>query len=67
MIVILVNTILKLILDIYLIVKKMLGGRLLSIHNIRFLIRLTEDLKEAIKEDRVLEYKEEFLRKYTNQ
>ena len=47
--------------------KEMLGGRLLSIHNIRFLIRLTEDLKEAIKEDRVLEYKEEFLRKYTNQ
>ena len=47
--------------------KEMLGGRLLSIHNIRFLIRLTEDLKEAIKEDRVLEYKEEFLKKYTNQ
>ena len=45
--------------------KEMLGGRLLSIHNIRFLIRLTEELREAIKEDRVLEYKEEFLKKYT--
>ena len=43
---------------------EMLGGRLLSIHNIRFLIRLTEELREAIKEDRVLEYKEEFLKKY---
>ena len=47
--------------------KEMLGGRLLSIHNIRFLIKLTEELKEAIKEDRVLEYKEEFLKQYTNQ
>ena len=43
---------------------EMLGGRLLSIHNIRFLIRLTEELREAIKEDRILEYKEEFLEKY---
>lgn len=43
---------------------EMLGGRLLSIHNIRFLIRLTEELQEAIKEDRILEYKEEFLKNY---
>ena len=42
----------------------MLGGRLLSIHNIRFLIKLTEELREAIKEDRILEYKGEFLEKY---
>ena len=42
----------------------MLGGRLLSIHNIRFLIRLTEELREAIKEDRILEYREDFLKKY---
>ena len=40
------------------------GGRLLSIHNIRFLIRLTEEIREAIKEDRFLSYKEEFLSKY---
>ena len=43
---------------------EMLGGRLLSIHNIRFLIRLTEELREAIKDDRILEYKNEFLKKY---
>jgi len=43
---------------------EMLGGRLLSIHNIRFLIKLTEELREAIKEDRILEYKGEFLEKY---
>ena len=32
-----------------------LGQRLLSIHNIRFLIKLTEDLRKAIKEDNILE------------
>ena len=42
----------------------MLGGRLLSIHNIRFLIKLTEELREAIKENRILEYREEFISKY---
>ncbi len=41
-----------------------LGGRLLSIHNIRFLIKLTEDLREAIKNDNILEYKEDFLSRY---
>ena len=40
------------------------GARLLSIHNIRYLIRLTEDLREAIKNDNILEYKEEFIKKY---
>jgi len=40
------------------------GQRLLSIHNIRFLTKLTEDLRIAIKENNILEYKEEFLRKY---
>ena len=42
----------------------MLGGRLLSIHNIRFLIKLTEELREAIKEDRLLEYRDKFINKY---
>ena len=42
------------------------GQRLLSIHNIRFLIRLTEDLREAIKEDKILEYREEFINNYYN-
>ena len=45
-------------------VKESLGGSLLSIHNIRFLTRLTEELREAIENDKVLEYKEEFLKKY---
>lgn len=40
------------------------GGRLLSIHNIRFLIRLTEEIREAIKENRFLDYKRDFLEKY---
>ncbi len=41
-----------------------LGGRLLSIHNIRFLTRLTEELRLAIKEDRIIEYREEFIKNY---
>ena len=40
------------------------GARLLSIHNIRYLIRLTEELREAIKNDNILEYREEFIRNY---
>ncbi len=43
---------------------EMLGARLLSIHNIRFLIRLTEDLRECIKNDNILEYKEKFIKNY---
>ncbi len=46
---------------------EMFGGRLLSIHNIRFLIRLTEQLRQAIKDDTLLEYKENFIKKYINQ
>ena len=45
-------------------VDESLGGRLLSIHNIRFLIRLTEEIRQAIKDDNILEYKENFLSKY---
>ena len=41
-----------------------LGGRLLSIHNIRFLIRIMENIRESIKEDRFNEYKDEFLKEY---
>ena len=43
---------------------EMLGGRLLSIHNIRYLIRLTEEIREAIKEDRLLEFKDNFVKDY---
>lgn len=41
-----------------------LGGTLLSIHNIRFLIKLTEELRIAIENDNLLEYREDFLNKY---
>ena len=44
--------------------KETFGARLLSIHNIRYLIRLTEELREAIKNDTILEYREEFIRNY---
>ena len=43
-----------------------LGQRLLSIHNLRFLIKITENIRESIKEDRFLEYKEEFINRYKN-
>ena len=45
---------------------EMLGAELLSIHNLRFLTRLTEDIKTAIWEDRFNDFKEEFLNKYEN-
>ena len=41
-----------------------LGGTLLSIHNIRFLIRETEEIREAIKNNKLKEYKEEFIKNY---
>lgn len=40
------------------------GARLLSIHNIRYLVNLMEELRLAIKEDRILEYKKEFIKNY---
>ncbi len=43
---------------------EMLGSRLLSIHNLRFLTRLTEDLRECIKNDNILAYREEFIKNY---
>ena len=40
------------------------GQRLLSIHNIRFLIRICENIRQSIKNDNFLTYKEEFLSRY---
>ncbi len=37
------------------------GTRLMSIHNIRFLLHLMEDARQAIKEDRYNDFKEEVL------
>ncbi len=45
---------------------EILGARLLSIHNIKFLTDLMEDIKTAIKQDRLLDFKDEFLKKYNN-
>lgn len=43
---------------------EMLGGRLLSIHNIRYLVKLVEEIREAIKNDSFDNYKKEFINKY---
>lgn len=40
------------------------GKRLLSIHNIRFLIKMMEEARVAIQEDRFGDFKEEFIKKY---
>lgn len=40
------------------------GARLLSIHNIHFLTNLMEQIKKAIWEDRLLDFREEFYKKY---
>lgn len=44
--------------------KEILGARLLSIHNLRFLTKLMEDVREAIQEERLIEFKEDFYKKY---
>ncbi len=41
-----------------------LGQRLASIHNLRFLIKMVETARIAIKEDRFLEFKQMMLEKY---
>ncbi len=45
---------------------EILGARLISLHNIRFLTHLMEQIKQAIWEDRLLDFKDEFLKKYNN-
>ena len=40
------------------------AGRLASIHNLRFLIHLMEQIREAIAEDRFLDFRREFYEKY---
>ncbi|MGI6644598.1 MAG: tRNA guanosine(34) transglycosylase Tgt [Bacilli bacterium] len=43
---------------------EVLGQRLMSIHNLRFLIRIMEESREAIKEDRFNDYKDEVLKTF---
>ena len=43
---------------------EILGGRLLSLHNLRFSLKLMENIRKAINEDRFLDFKQEFYDKY---
>ncbi|MEG2450268.1 MAG: tRNA guanosine(34) transglycosylase Tgt [Clostridia bacterium] len=43
---------------------EIMGGRLLSIHNIRFLERLAAEIRQAILEDRYLDFRNEFMSKF---
>lgn len=43
---------------------EIMGGRLLSLHNIRFLERLAADIRQAIMEDRYEEFRKEFMAQY---
>ncbi len=44
--------------------REITGGRLASIHNLRFLIHMMEEIREAIAEDRLLDYRREFYERY---
>ncbi len=43
---------------------EIMGGRLLSLHNIRFLERLAADIRQAILEDRYEDFRKEFMSQY---
>lgn len=43
---------------------EILGLHLLSVHNLRFLIHLMEQIREAIRNDNILEFKEAFYEEY---
>lgn len=47
-----------------LMVDEVLGIRLTTIHNIRFMMRLMEDIREAIKKNNFALFKKSFLKKY---
>jgi queuine tRNA-ribosyltransferase len=44
--------------------EEILAARLLSIHNLRFSLALMEQMREAIRNDRLLDFKQEFYEKY---
>jgi len=44
--------------------KEILSSRLLTIHNLHFLINLMKDVRQAIMEDRLLDFQKEFMAKY---
>ena len=43
---------------------EILGIRLISLHNLRFLTKLMEQVRESIEQDKLLEFREEFYNKY---
>lgn len=45
---------------------EMLGGMLLSYHNTHFLLKLMENMRNAIMQDALLDFREEFYKKYKN-
>lgn len=44
--------------------QEILGARLTTIHNLRFTIKLMEQIREAIKNDSLLKFRDEFFNKY---
>ena len=46
--------------------KEVLGIRLTTIHNIHFLIKLMKEVRQAIQEDRLLDFRKEFYNNYLN-
>ena len=44
----------------------MLGGMLATEHNLHYLFDFVSRIKEAIKEDRFLEFKREYLKRFYN-
>ncbi len=44
--------------------EEILGMRLLTLHNLAFLKKLMAQIREAIKEDRLLDFKKEFFKKF---
>jgi queuine tRNA-ribosyltransferase len=45
---------------------EILGLRLVSLHNVYFYLELARGMREAIRQERFLEFKKEFLERYTN-
>ena len=43
---------------------EILGARLITIHNLRFLVRLMENVRKAIEEDKLTEFRDEFYKNY---
>ena len=44
--------------------RELLGPRLASVHNLRFVVRLMEDMRRAIMDESFQSFKDAFLREY---